>query len=614
MNLLKILPGNSDPEMGSSTTGHAFDSPPPPLRRSILYGLLACVAVSMVLAVIPHAVTFFEYRSPAYLANGDDQYYLAIARLPYFGEWSLRDPFSPTSSHDPTLHAWVMFVPFAKATAALRLSVTMIPLVMRVIGSVGLGVSLFFLFYQLLSSSPRSVYWTILCTLVCLADAGFITGRSLLANFLLLKQWHYGTMPVEGQWLAQYRIVTPLLNLPALLALTACLLTPIRSRKYLAGAAMFLALCIYQYFFFWTAAVAAASADVVFSWLAKAGNRLSWIQARPGPVMIVLIVGIAAGAPELIHKTSQLSTLRHRDTLERVQPGLHLLPGDPVRTQNVLNVWVWLKIACGVAAVFVLRQRKLYFPTLLVIAGYLLANSAILTGIDSENWHYNYVFSSLGEIVLLSTVCLWLERAPVAAKVRRLAPIAAALILLSGLWVRMLEPLACAQSRGYTQALAATAPFDNLLLRYGTDCMIAGTSLEANTLLLRSRCAMLFSQYTGELSFISLLEVDQRHSLNGWIAGLTQEDYEASVRQSKYSPDTYGHPELQETAMVSRRMALFRALAHDYREMIQLYRPTHLLLAVGRQPNPLLKWNLIASANGLNLYELNREAAPAGAY
>jgi hypothetical protein len=605
MNLLKILSGNPDPATGASTSDNALDSPPR-FRRSILYGLSACVALSVVLAVIPHAVSFFEYRTPVFLANGDDQYYLAIARLPYFGEWSLRDPFNSASSHDPTLHAWAMFVPFAKATAALDLSVTMIPLVMRAIGSVWLAMALFFLFYRLFSSSRQPVYWTIVCTLVCLADSGFITGRSLLSNFLLLKQWHDGTTPVEGQWMAQYRIVTPLLNLPTLLALTACLLTPIRSRKYLAGAATFLALCIYQYFFFWTAAVAAASADVVLAWWAKSGRHFHWLQARPGPVLIVLLLGIAAGAPELIHKSNQLSTLHHRDTLERVQPGLHLLPGDPVRTQNVMNVWVWMKIACGVAAVLVLRQRKLYFPTLLIIAGYLLANSAILTGIDSENWHYNYVFSPLGEVVLLSTACLWLERTNFAAKARRLAPIGAALILLSGVWVRILEPLACAQSRDYTHALAVTGPFDKILLRYGTGCTIAGMSLEANTLLLRSRCAMLFSQYTGELSFISLREVDQRHSLNGWIAGLTQEDYEASVRKSKYSPNTYGHPEWQEAARLSRRMALFRALPENYREMIQLYKPTHLLLAVGRQPNPLLKWNLIASANGLNLYELDR--------
>ena len=242
---------------------------------------------------------------------------------------------------------------------------------------------------------------------------------------------------------------------------------------------------------------------------------------------------------------------------------------------------------------------------MLVIAGYLLGNSAILTGIDSENWHYNYVFSSMGEVVLLTTACLWVERAPIAAMVRRLAPLAAGLILVCGFWVRMLEPIACAQSREYTQALAATAPFDNMLLRFGTDCTIAGTSLEANALLLRSQCGMLFSLYAGEISFISLREVDQRHTLNGWLAGQTQEEYAASVRELRYLPDTYGRPELQQAATMSRCMSLFSGLTQNYRAMIQLYKPTHLLLAVGRQPNPLLKWRLVASANGLNLYELD---------
>jgi hypothetical protein len=113
---------------------------------------------------------------------------------------------------------------------------------------------------------------------------------------------------------------------------------------------------------------------------------------------------------------------------------------------------------------------------------------------------------------------------------------------------------------------------------------------------------------------ISLREVDERHSLNGWLAGLSAQEYEATVRQSKYSPDTYGRAELQQAAMLTRRMALFERLADDYPKMVRLYMPTHVLLAAGKQPNPLLKWNLVASTNGLNLYKLDRDATAAVAF
>ena len=331
MNLLETLPGTALTERHTSASKLR-------LRRSIVYGLLVCVAVSMVFAVLPHAVSYFAYGSSGFLANGDDHYYLAIARLPYFGEWGLRDPFSPPSAQVPTLHAWAMFVPFAKATALLGLNATMIALVMRVIGSILLAVSLFFLFYRLLSSSPRRLFWTILCTLVCLTDAGFITGRSFIANFQFLMGAYRGTEPGGGTMDRAVPDCHAPTESPHLAGVGGYrLLTPTRSWKYIAGTAALLALCISQYFFFWTAAIAAASADIALSWLAAVRNRVSWLHGRSGPILIVLMVGIIGAAPELIHKSGQLSNVRHRDTIERAQPGLHLLPGDPMRKQNVFN-------------------------------------------------------------------------------------------------------------------------------------------------------------------------------------------------------------------------------------------------------------------------------------
>ncbi len=224
----------------------------------------------------------------------------------------------------------------------------------------------------------------------------------------------------------------------------------------------------------------------------------------------------------------------------------------------------------------------------------------------ANNARWVFVFSTFGEILVLAVLCMLADRVSAQGRVAFVALLACTALVMSGVWIRYIEVTQCAEPRAYTQALLATAPFAPALLEKKTDCTIAGSSLEAKVLLVHTECAQLYSSpQTAGTSLISMAEVDERHSLNGWLEGLSSEEYRRSTPQDGYSTaSTFGHPEWKRNAILARRMALFSGLSIRWRATVQKYRPTHLLLPQEKTPNPLLPWREIARANGLVLYAL----------
>src|SRR5581483_6280966 len=113
------------------------------------FGAVICMAVGLVLAVLPHVCMRFTVGTWHYLASGDDAIYLAIARVPYNGEDKLRDPYAPACDQLPSAYAWLQFVPVAKLARWAALTPMSIALLWRLLGGPLLGLSLFVLFRQL---------------------------------------------------------------------------------------------------------------------------------------------------------------------------------------------------------------------------------------------------------------------------------------------------------------------------------------------------------------------------------------------------------------------------------------------------------------------------------
>src|SRR5438067_7965513 len=193
-------------------------------NRADVRAAAIAVAVGLLLALAPHLTMLACHGTVEFLADGDDELYLAVAKPAYYGENGLRDPYALPSERVPCLYAWMQFVPTAKLTVWLGLPLVANSILWRVLGGSLLGLALYVVFRQLFRDTSRPVTYALACGLICLADAGFVEGRSLVASAWLLQG--YWTPVAQSQLLPQYRVVTPLTNLPFLLLLFAVFLGP----------------------------------------------------------------------------------------------------------------------------------------------------------------------------------------------------------------------------------------------------------------------------------------------------------------------------------------------------------------------------------------------------
>ena len=568
---------------GPAPVAEPIPVPRPGRSRADLWAALACAAVGLLLAVAPHLTMLARTGDPSYLADDDDLFYLAVGRIPYPGEPALRDPFSSRDDHVPCLFAWFQFVPLAWLTRVLGLPPTWMSLVWRAVGGPLLGGSVWLLFRRLLAGTRHPTAWALGCSLIALSDPGLVQGRPLVDAASLVRHMAAGTTPMpKADALGQYRVVTPLLNLPAVLLLAACLhpAAPSRRRATLAGAVL-LGLCFLLYFYFWTAAVAAlcgylASLLALAAWDRR--ERSSHL-ARARLVAAVLIGGTILGAPQVVSNARTFADPGYKPILARLGRGCPVPTGDPVRAMYLRNVWAWGKIVAGGAALVALRLRGLALVWWLTAAGFALANSALVTGLEFENFHWNYISAPFGEVLLLAIAAWVLDGRPAARRVRAWLWLVPALTLAIAAAWRPYEALTAPGAVEGTGMLRSLRGLRPALEGLGPDAVLAGAP-EARAALLWTRGAILYeSPYTSHGSLIPDEEVDQRHALNAWLRGMDLEEYRREVRlHSRVHAAPIDVPRWRPAAVAQRRLAIFAALPRDGGDLLRRFHPDALLL------------------------------------
>lgn len=575
------------------------ENPPQSLGWSRADGLacLACVLVGGVLAVAPHLATLAQQGTLAYLADGDDVLYLAVARVPYHGENTLRDPFCRPTEHVPCLYSWLQFVPLAKLARWVGLPPVLQSLAWRALGGPLLGGALFVLFRRLLATTHAPTAWALGCSLVCLADAGFVSGRSLVQSLALLPHLLHGSTPQPtANALAQYRVVTPLMNLPFLLLLAASLVPggPRRTRDAF-WSILWLGLCFQLYFFYWTAA-AAALAGAIGTRLVLASLNA---EARPAHLAecrflaLVLAGGLLIGLPQVYVNAQTFADPAYRPILERLSRGQHLAPDDPARTMYLRNAWALAKLALGAWAILVARLPGLGVLWWLTLAGFALANSALVTGLEFENYHWAYVYSPCGEILLLAALALWLDRKRevLGRALALLWIVPAALVTIALVW-RPFEALHAPEAVALSKTLAELRPMEPALAALGSDRVLAGPRA-ANVALLLTRCGQLYQEpHTAHSSVVPDQEVNERHALNGWLLGLDLDGYKGTALPERFQVGPSARPEWRPLAVADARAAIFqRLMAGSAGDLVEKYRPDALLLpATSPRPERLGPW------------------------
>jgi hypothetical protein len=588
------LDGVPAPDQSVGPSGRRLGS------RTDVLAAIVCAAVGLVLAVAPHLITLARYGTVEYLGDGDDVYYLAVSRIPYHGEATLRDPLSSPWDPRPTLHAWLQFVPLAVLTRRLGLQTLLTPLVWRTLGGALLGLTLFVLFRRLLAGTRRPTAWALGCALVCLADAGFALGQTLYGSLTLFNHLLSGTTPLtKPDGLGQYRVVTPLLNIPALLALAAVIVPPESGRRRFMGLAagvLALTVCIHLYFFFWTAAVLGMGLYLGALAIAAVGKENpSRRRSELTFVAMVLLGGILLGSPQIYTNARAFADPEVQPILQRMSRGQKLPAGHPAVTRHVRKFWVFAKLAFGAAAIVVLGAAgwRLMPVWVFTAAGYLLANSAIVTGLEFENFHWDYVHSTFGEVLLLGSLALLLDRQAgslrppwgrLGACVLWSVPVGLTLIALA--W-RPFEAVHAPEAVAYGQTLRALGPLRPALARLEPRDVLAGP-WQANVALLPGYGGQLYQfDQTAVSSMIPDTAVHERHALNAWLRGLTLEQYLREAARDPLPSGEITDPTWTPAAVRQTRGDIFRdLLAGRTAALLDRYRPSVLLRPTRSGPPP----------------------------
>jgi hypothetical protein len=565
-----------------------------PSRLPHALAALSCALVGLVLAIVPHLAV-----DGPFLASGDDVIYLVIARPVQSGESALRDPYAAAHRQLPTPFSWFQFAPFTAPLAQLGVPLLELPLVWRAAGGFATGLTLVLLLRRLFASAPQATIAALAIALVWLGDAGTIGGRPILETLKLVPHWLAGT--VRGDMASeygQYRVVSPLLNFPWLFLVLLGFAAGSRSlpRALLAG--LGLGICILIYFFFWTALVGALGLYLLIHlgiWLKDRSNRAAFVEARFA--LVVLAVGVLVGGYQIGVNAVTFADPAYRAPLDRTSLGYHVPPGDPLRTHYLVATWAFAELAVGAVAIWRTRHRGLGLLWLLALCGYLLKNSAIVTGLEFENYHWNFIQNSIGSLVLFASLLL------LAPRLRwPLLALGVGLALFAGLW-RAHESRTAKEAVEHSRRLKELAPLAEALGQLSPDHTLAGPSLVDDALLL-SRCGQLYqSPHTAHRSLIDDAEVHERHALNAWVRGLSEAEYAEAAGDAHFSMTKSPRPEWQSDAVKEARLKAFRAL--EARGTVpERHRPLALLTPTGNIPVRGGSWRKLASSPEWGLWEL----------
>jgi hypothetical protein len=596
------LPESGSPERdGQALPGDVTASRVAGLRAEVAAALL-CAGVGLVLAIAPHVTMLARYGALAFLADGDDVLYLAIGRIPYHGALALRDPFCGPWEARPTLYSWMQFVPLGILARWLSIDPLLMPLLWRAIGGPLLGLTVYFLLRRVLAGTRHPTAWALGCAMIALADTGFCSGQTLYGLQDLVRGLIRGELPLPTpNALGQYRVVTPLLNLPALLVLVGVLAPPAAGERRgwtaLIGGVLMLGLCVQLYFFFWTAAVlaiavilAARAVSLVRGWGGERARR-----ARTEIVFgtSILAGGLLLGAPQVLDNARAFRAPELKPILHRLSRGQVLPPGHAARVRYVKNYTVLSKLAFGAAVIVGLGAAawRLIPVWVVTAAGYVLANSAIVTGLEFENFHWAYVHGPLGEVLALAGLALVIDRLTADSTVWTgrlgwLWAVPVGLSLMALVW-RPYEVMRCPITVEHNRVLRALEPLRPALARLGPSDILAGPR-EANVAALFGFGGQLY-QYDHTLcsSVTSDEEVHERHALNAWLQGMSLEEYLKVAGRDKFPVGEVLEPGWQPDAVTSARAAIFRdLLAGRSAALLARYRPNYLLRPSAAGPPP----------------------------
>ena len=389
---------------------------PPPSRRADAFALSICVLAGLLLSLYPHLRAWVERGDPAFVADRDElEIYLPTSTRAYQSHpFRLEDPVPRGGGR--TMFPWPQLGPGILLARALGWGTLGVSIAWRLLGGLLIGG----LTYLTLRQRLQRPAVACALSLVLLADLGLVFGTPLLFHLSALASLARGETTLLAGWPklhANWRLITPALSWPWLLLASLLWLRhaerPTPRRRALCGVA--LGALVGVYFYHWTAAALGLGLwFVVVRERRKEALHLAWIAVAVGLPALIASALLKADAPaDWLSRSDKFVPLARTAGLS--------FPKSALLLAGVLFPWAWL------------RRRDL-LPLACVAAGaLLLLNHQLLSGLQIENWHWQFAYGPLLCLLLAFGVGIsWERRWPEGAPLGLSAPLALALALFVG--------------------------------------------------------------------------------------------------------------------------------------------------------------------------------------
>lgn len=563
------------------------------LHSDDLIAIALAVIVGVTLSLMPHILWFFKTGSPVSFADSDDVLYLSYAATAYHNHpLYLSDPV--LIKYGSTMYSWLQFIPGIIIAKLLAIN----PVYINIIWRLWAGISIAITWYLLTRSYLKNSWLSLGTTIILMTDIGVNSGWIMYRHFITATKIAVGNpgnlFQTYPQLLFQWRIITPGMSLAYLLLhmwlFHLALSKPTRMRILLAAASF--GLLFYVYFYFWTSATLA----LLIGMLIDAKNRKIYLS--------VGIFGILFGLPQLVIN-ARIKTNSNQEWLPRTDnflPIPHfselLLPTLALVLLFVTFFWV------------IFRRQDLVYIWALAAAAILLTNHQIVTGLQIQNFHWNYCYGPVLSLLVIlifiditSLIQLWKKPLMVAGIALT------SLYLTTGFWLRSVEVTQTKESVELTNNYHKYSKqrINQSNVRLEPRSVIAGDQEFVEFAVLTENQRPL-SGYTVNLSpAVDNAEWDARITLNDYLQGINRSTFitkqEADLKTTRWGPWVRDAKKLEERFQ-SRKKYYDEIVANPVKAF-KKFQVRYVALSKNTQPPQYLNngWKLIQDGQDWRIWE-----------
>jgi hypothetical protein len=555
---------------------------------------LTCVAAGILISALPHFIAWTKTGRPDYVASLlDDRYYLAIGGQAYFDHpCCLTDPSQTVES--PVAHRPLPLLPGIWAAKLLGLGPLGVGLMWRILAGATVGLG-WYLLFRLKVSRP-SVAASL--SLILLSDTGLTLGTPFVRLFkraMITASLPESALIHEVHWIhLEWRSITPATTMVYLIAFIWAMLrareAPARARIAVAG--LTFGLLFHVYFYYWTAAGLALLLALAFdTGYRRLYFHVGWIGG---------LIGLPAILSDFFWKLG-----RPDDWLIRIDKFIPIGRFDELVLPKDLPFFVVLGLALLVA-----RRRELVFVWLLGLAGLMLENHQLITQIDLDNFHWEYVWGpAFCFLALMAGAAVIESRTGWSPGSCAAIGAVAALAFSVGLWIRAVQATRSFESMANARVIAAfRSEFPSGgTLKFTPNAVVAGDTDFVDFAAILTDLRPLDGWTVYNSPSVTDAQLDDRVALNDLLLGFDRSSFETKQREyfSEYhhAGAVARNPSLIPVRVADRVAAYDRARA-DLPAALNRFAVRYVGLLAGTRPLYLRQgWTMVSGGPTWEVWE-----------